>query len=97
MWERVGNLRSRNSLRRALSEFEQIARARLRPSPRNFLTVATIIARAALWREESRGGHYRVDFPARDDERWRVHSVIQKDAGISSGETVEFPTAKIYG
>src|SRR5437763_2491245 len=90
MWERVGILRSRASLTRALTEFEQIARARLRPAPRSFLTVATLIARAALWREESRGGHFRVDFPARDDERWRVHSVIQKGAGISSSETIEF-------
>ena len=93
MWERVGILRSRASLTRALSEFEQIARAPLRPAPRNFLTVATLIARAALWREESRGGHYRVDFPARDDARWRVHSIIQKDAGIGSSETVEFSTS----
>ena len=93
MWERVGILRSRTSLTRALSEFEQIARAPLRSAPRNFLTVATLIARAALWREESRGGHYRVDFPARDDVRWRVHSIIQKDAGIGSSETVEFSTS----
>ncbi|PYS81316.1 MAG: L-aspartate oxidase [Acidobacteria bacterium] len=90
MWERVGILRSRASLTRALSEFEQIARAPLRTAPRNFLTVAALIARAALWREESRGAHFRVDFPARDDGRWRVHSIIQKDAGISSAETVEF-------
>ena len=90
MWERVGILRSRASLQRALAEFEQIARARLRPAPRNFLTVAALIARSALWREESRGAHFRVDFPARDDERWRVHSVIQKDAGLSSSETIDF-------
>src|SRR5437763_10589886 len=93
MWERVGILRSLASLTRALSEFEQIARAPLRPAPRNFLTVATLIARAALWREESRGGHFRVDFPRRDDARWRVHSIIQKDAGIGSSETVEFSTS----
>ncbi|HYY93642.1 MAG TPA: FAD-binding protein, partial [Pyrinomonadaceae bacterium] len=92
LWERVGILRSRASLTRALAEFEQIARARLRPAPRNFLTVATIIARAALRREESRGAHFRVDFPARDDEHWRVHSVIQKDAGLSSSATVESAT-----
>jgi L-aspartate oxidase len=93
MWERVGILRSRASLQRALTEFEQIARAPLRPAPRNFLTVATLIARSALWREESRGGHFRVDFPARDDEHWRAHSVIQKDSGITRSETVDFTTA----
>jgi L-aspartate oxidase len=90
MWERVGILRTRASLERALSEFEQIARAPLSPAPRNFVTVAGIIARSALWREESRGGHYRLDFPARDDVRWRVHSIIQCDAGISADATVDF-------
>ena len=90
MWERVGILRSRASLTRSLTEFEQIARATLRPGPRNFLTVATLIARSALWREESRGAHHRVDFPTRDDANWRVHSIIQKDAGIGSSETIDF-------
>jgi L-aspartate oxidase len=90
MWERVGILRSRQSLQRALAEFEQIGRARLRAPSRNFLTVATLIARAALWREESRGAHYRVDFPQRDDTRWRVHSIQRADAGINSSETVAF-------
>jgi L-aspartate oxidase len=93
MWERVGILRSRASLQRALAEFGQIERAPLRPAPRNFLTVATLVARAALWREESRGGHYRVDFPARDDEHWRAHSVIQKDSGLTASETIDFTTA----
>ena len=91
MWERVGILRSRQSLTRALKEFEQIERARsLRTPSRNFVTVALLIARAALWREESRGAHFRHDFPARDDERWRVHSIARKGAGISAGETIEF-------
>jgi L-aspartate oxidase len=90
MWERVGILRSRAPLERALSEFEQIARAPLLAGPRNFVTVATLIARSALWREESRGAHYRLDFPARDDARWRVHSIIRKDAEISAAATVDF-------
>jgi L-aspartate oxidase len=93
MWERVGILRSRTSLQRALAEFGQIESAPLRPAPRNFLTVATLIARSALWREESRGGHYRIDFPARDDEHWRAHSVIQRDAGLSRSETIDFTSA----
>ncbi len=90
MWERVGILRSRQSLERALREFEQIARARLRTPSRNFLTVATLVARCALWREESRGAHHRVDFPRRDDERWRVHSVVRNGPGIASAGTINF-------
>ena len=37
----------------------------------SLLTVARLIARAALRREESRGGHYRSDFPRRDDIHWQ--------------------------
>ncbi len=36
--------------------------------------VLRAIARAALWREESRGAHFREDRPRRDDARFRVHS-----------------------
>jgi L-aspartate oxidase len=90
MWERVGILRTREGLERALSEFGQIASAPLLGGPRNFVTVASIIARSALWREESRGGHYRLDFTRRDDARWRLHSVIQKEAGLAGAESVEF-------
>lgn len=90
MWERVGILRSRESVSRALAEFEQIARAPLSRASRNFLTVATLVARAALWREESRGAHFRTDFPARDDERWRLHSIARDGAEISSAPLIDF-------
>lgn len=39
----------------------------------SLVTVGSLIASAALRREESRGGHYRADFPARDDIHWNVH------------------------
>ena len=91
MWERVGILRSQQSLTRALREFEQIARARtLRAPSRNFVTVALLIVRSALWREESRGAHFRHDFPVRDDARWRVHSIARKDANIRASEQIDF-------
>ncbi len=96
MWERVGILRSRASLTRALGEFEQIKRAaHLRPPSRNFLTVATLVARAALWREESRGAHYRHDFPARDDEHWQVHSISHLDAEIEGSATISFEKREV--
>jgi L-aspartate oxidase len=41
----------------------------------NLITVARLIARAALRREESRGAHFREDFPSRDDLHWKVHLV----------------------
>ena len=82
MWERVGILRDRESLRRALSELEQIAGANLSRSSRNFVSVALLVTRAALWREESRGGHFRTDFLGRDDARWRIHSIQKLGAPI---------------
>ncbi len=96
MWERVGILRTRASLVRALAEFERIAHATLRAPSRNFLTVATLITRAALWREESRGAHYRLDFLTRDDARWRVHSITRMDADIATSKEIAF-TGKIGG
>ena len=36
----------------------------------NLLTVARLMVAAALARDESRGTHFRSDFPARDDARW---------------------------
>ena len=91
MWERVGILRSRQSLVRALGEFEQIERARsLRTPSRNFVAVALLVARSALWREESRGAHFRHDFPARDDARWRIHSIARQGAEIDASETIDF-------
>jgi L-aspartate oxidase len=39
----------------------------------NLLTVSTLLARAALLREETRGSHWREDFPERDDVHWAGH------------------------
>ncbi|MCC2684762.1 MAG: L-aspartate oxidase [Paenibacillaceae bacterium] len=43
----------------------------------NLLTTALLVAEASLIREESRGGHYRDDFPEVDDDHWRKHVVFQ--------------------
>ena len=39
------------------------------------LHVAEVIVAGALARNESRGSHYRVDYPARDDEHWLRHTL----------------------
>jgi fumarate reductase flavoprotein subunit len=42
------------------------------------LDVAECIVASAAWREESRGAHQRLDFPARDDEHFLAHSLAQR-------------------
>ncbi|CAL8896842.1 succinate dehydrogenase flavoprotein subunit [Kocuria varians] len=43
------------------------------------LELAKVMSVAALHREESRGGHFREDFPNRDDENFMVHSMVYED------------------
>lgn len=89
MWERVGILRDRDSLRRALKEFDQMLAGNLSSSSRNFVTLANLVATAALWREESRGGHFRTDFPEQHEE-WRVHSIQINNQEISAAQSINF-------
>jgi L-aspartate oxidase len=72
MWRDVGLSRHATSLRSAI---DQLAQAR---ATSWLATVGWLIANAALAREESRGGHYRSDFPARDDINWRFHLSEQR-------------------
>jgi len=45
----------------------------------NMLSIARLLTRSALLREESRGTHFRRDFPDRDDEHFRVRIVHRRD------------------
>lgn len=47
----------------------------------HLLTIAECIVIAAINREESRGAHYRLDFPTRDDKNWLKHVLLFKDGG----------------
>ena len=50
----------------------------------NLLTVATVLVNAARLREETRGSHWRDDFPDRDDEHWRgnVDTTLETDGSL---------------
>ena len=54
----------------------------------NMLTIAYLITKAALLRKESRGAHYRVDYPTVHEE-WREHIVLQRQKDWRS-KSVEF-------
>jgi len=78
MWKSVGLFRDRAGLTEAVAVLEPAAAASYDRTPdgwrlRNLATVAWLIARAARRREESRGAHFRADFPERDDIHWKVH------------------------
>jgi L-aspartate oxidase len=72
MWEKVGLVRDEDGLRSALGELELLA-IRVPDAggeARNLLGVARLVAAAAFLRHESRGGHFRTDFPL-PDPRWK--------------------------
>jgi len=69
MYANVGLVRNEFGLREALSRIESLEAAfpRAANELRNLLVVGRLIAEAALLRKESRGSHYRSDYPAADD------------------------------
>jgi L-aspartate oxidase len=76
MWENVGLVRTETGLLEALQELRQLE-GRYRPAcgeVRHLLTVAQLMATAACLRRESRGAHYRADYPACDPD-WERHSL----------------------
>ena len=46
---------------------------------RNMISLAYVTVSASLFREESRGSHYRYDFPTRNDEDWMYHTLTYLD------------------
>ena len=81
-WDALGLERDGAALREHIA-FLDALRGRI-PAPldrvtaedRNLLDVSWAMAVSALFREESRGAHYRTDFPHTDDARFRGHTVV---------------------
>ncbi len=78
----VGIIRSGKELARAVEKLSALEVPRPAEPSRNacelhnLWTLALLMARSALAREESRGSHYRSDFPYRDDEKFQKHTQI---------------------
>ncbi len=99
MWERVGLIRERAGIESALAEIEEIeerAAAVAVPGGReynlawqdwlnltNMTTAAGLIARSALERTESRGSHFRRDFP-QVDPAWVANVCVKLEKGATT-------------
>jgi L-aspartate oxidase len=55
----------------------------------NMLTVSALITNAAYARTESRGAHYRIDHPERDDDHWRLHLLWKRPAETPTPQPVD--------
>jgi L-aspartate oxidase len=85
-WQHCGIARTGEGLAAALHQLERDACDQPCASVadyelRNMHAVAGLIARSALARRESRGGHYRLDYP-RKDEAFRKHSVLSRKTTV---------------
>jgi succinate dehydrogenase / fumarate reductase flavoprotein subunit/fumarate reductase flavoprotein subunit len=106
MWERVGIVRSGAGLRQAIEELADLrnraAKVSITGTPafnltwqqaldlRNMLTASDLIARSALTRAESRGAHYREDFPDLDNSAWLKNIQVRR-----GGAEAEFWTEPV--
>jgi aspartate oxidase len=89
MWRHVGIMRNGKELSSAI-EFLQAMQLPHSEHPTrqdyelsNLHSLATLMTRSALAREESRGSHYRSDFPYRDDDLFQKHSRIQRSKDVT--------------
>ncbi len=90
MWNYVGIVRKDSRLNLAQNHLAQIQREINEHYPnislnsdlielRNLATVAELIVTCALKRRESRGLHFNLDHPQKDDERWQRDTIIRLD------------------
>lgn len=89
MWQHVAVMRDGKSLRQVVADLTAMQSSAPKSGDRrareagNILQTGLLIARSALAREESRGAHYRLDFPLKNDKKFNKHSVVL-------GETISF-------
>jgi len=88
LWEKVGIIRHGKCLGEAVANLKSLDLAlpeeprRLDCEAQNILEVARLIAASALSREESRGAHYREDFPLKSDTTPPQHSFVAQESAV---------------
>jgi len=81
----VGIVRTRAGMQKAVKGLEDMAPRFAHPKTRraheaaNLHLVGLLLARSAQAREESRGAHYRMEYPDHDDKKFLKHSVVRGD------------------
>mgnify|MGYP000737142748 CR=1 FL=1 len=82
MWEKVGIIRNKEQLEEAIAFFDQYGdlnpKVRSNFEVQNMLDISKLIAESALIREESRGAHYRSDYPYQDNDNWNRHIIFAR-------------------
>ena len=87
MWRQAGLIREAHSLEDAIEKivfWAKVLHSRPMPERRwvelsNMLCVSRLLCSSALRREESRGTHFRSDYPDRDDEHWQRHTCTRRE------------------
>jgi succinate dehydrogenase/fumarate reductase flavoprotein subunit len=91
MWQKAGILRHQDSLEEALQRIEGFRSSISKPSItewtqlirylelQNMLLISEMVCRSALLRTESRGSHYRSDYPEEDNSNWLRNILLRKE------------------
>lgn len=85
MWNQVGIVRTRMGMTNAVKALEEMGPKVAHPKTRrgheaaNLHLTALLVSRSALAREESRGAHYRMEYPDHDDRKFLKHSIVRGD------------------
>jgi L-aspartate oxidase len=86
MWKGAGIVRTRIGMQEAIKTLEGLSPRVAHPRTRraheaaNLHLAGLLVVRSALAREESRGAHYRTDYPGHDDKRFLKHSVVKGES-----------------
>jgi succinate dehydrogenase/fumarate reductase flavoprotein subunit len=88
MWDYVGIVRNEENLNLMLGKLRQLE-TRMNElngnglnvqflELKNMIAISKLITKAALTRKESRGTHYREDYPLTDDKKWLKHICLEQ-------------------
>jgi len=97
MSSRVGVLRTASGLEEAVALLDKLGGVAADVvdvaswETTNLVTISAALAESALRREETRGSHWREDFPERDDARWAGHFDVTMHDGVSGSVFVPAP------